>query len=170
MPNITHYFLAGNHGHGLRHNDINMSPFLSLSNIENFSLLYLIERNMGRFLWIYQVQFLLFLLLLSQVTCSPSLPSLSMPICHQEQSSALLQFKNSFSLPHDNSISFHRDLYHGIQSYAKTNSWINGTYCCTWNGITCDNKTGHVIGIDISCSQLQGTVHSNSGLFSLQHL
>ena len=72
--------------------------------------------------------------------------------------------------PHDNSISFHCDLYHGIQSYAKTNSWINGTNCCTWNGITCDNKTGHVIGIDVSCSQLQGTIHSNSSLFSLQHL
>ena len=41
----------------------------------------------------------------------PSLPSfsptLSMPICYPEQSSALLQFNNSFSLPHDNSISFH---------------------------------------------------------------
>ena len=77
-----------------------------------------------------QVHFLLFLLLLSHVTCSSSLPSfsppLSMPICHPEQSSALLQFKNSFSLPHDNSIPFHCDLYHGIQSYAKTNSWING--------------------------------------------
>ncbi|KAF3967148.1 hypothetical protein CMV_008819 [Castanea mollissima] len=30
--------------------------------------------------------------------------------------------------------------------------------------------TGHVIGIDVSCSQLQGTIHSNSSLFSLQHL
>ena len=72
--------------------------------------------------------------------------------------------------PHDNSISFHCDLYHGIQSYAKTNSWINGTNCCTWNGITCDNKIGHVIGIDVSCSQLQGIIHSNSSLFCLQHL
>ena len=86
------------------------------------------------------------------------------------QNRALLQFKNSFSLPHDNSIPFHCDLYHGIQSYAKTNSWINGTNCCTWNGITCDNKIGHVIGIGVSCSQLQGIIHSNSSLFCLQHL
>ena len=153
---------------------MNMSPFLSLSNTKNVSLLYLIERNMGRFLWLYQVHFLLFLLLLSHVTCSSSLPSfspsLSMPICHSEQSSALLQFKNSFSLPHDNSISFHCDLYHGIQSYAKTNSWINGTNSCTGNGIIYDDKAGHVIGINVSCSQLQGTIHSNSSLFSLQHL
>ncbi|KAM3684059.1 hypothetical protein ACJW31_11G013700 [Castanea mollissima] len=52
----------------------------------------------------------------------------------------------------------------------QTNSWINGTNCCTWNGITYDDKVGHVIGIDVSCSQLQGTIHSNSSLFSLQHL
>ena len=127
---------------------------------------------MGSSLWLYQVHFLLCLLLLSHATCSSSLPSfsppISMPICHPER--ALLQFKNSFSLPHDNSIPFHCDLYHGIQSYAKTNSWINGTICCTWNGITCDNKIGHVIGIDVSCSQLQGIIHSNSSLFYLQHL
>ena len=144
-----------------------MSPFLSLSNIENISLLYLIERNMGRFLWLYQVHFLLFLLLLSHITCSPVFTFFFTSFIDANMSS---RTENSFSLPHDNSISFHRDLYHGIQSYAKTNSWINGTNCCTWNGITCDKKTGHVIGIDISCSQLQGTVHSNSGLFSLQHL
>ena len=36
-------------------------------------------------------------------------------------------------------IQFH---FIGIQSYAKTNSWINGTNCCTWNGVTCDNKIG----------------------------
>ena len=105
-----------------------MSPFLSLSNTENISLSYLIERNMGSFLWLYQVHFLLFLLLLSHATSSSSLPyfspPLSMPIYHPEQSFALLQFKNSFSFPHNNSISFHCDLYHGIQSYAKTNSWI----------------------------------------------
>ena len=93
-----------------------------------------------------------------------------MPLCHPDQSSALLQFKNSFSVPHDNLISFHCDIFHGIQSYPKTDSWKNGTNCCAWNGITCDNSTGHVIGIDLSCSQLQGTIHSNSSLFSLHHL
>uniref|UniRef100_A0A2N9J2Z5 Leucine-rich repeat-containing N-terminal plant-type domain-containing protein n=1 Tax=Fagus sylvatica TaxID=28930 RepID=A0A2N9J2Z5_FAGSY len=123
---------------------------------------------MGLSLWPF------LLLLLSQVNCSSSLSSfpspLSMPLCHPDQSSALLQFKNSFSVPHDNLISFHCDIFHGIQSYPKTDSWKNGTNCCAWNGITCDNSTGHVIGIDLSCSQLQGTIHSNSSLFSLHHL
>ena len=123
---------------------------------------------MGLSLWPF------LLLLLSQVNCYSSLSSFpspsSMPLCHPDQSSALLQFKNSFSVPHDNLISFHCDIFHGIQSYPKTDSWKNGTNCCAWNGITCDNSTGHVIGIDLSCSQLQGTIHSNSSLFSLHHL
>ena len=71
------------------------------------------------------------------------------------QSSAFLQFKNSFLLPYDNSISFHRDLFfwlrritfvilfHGIQSFAETYSWINGTNFCPWNKVTCDNMSDH---------------------------
>jgi Leucine-rich repeat (LRR) protein len=31
-------------------------------------------------------------------------------------------------------------------------------------------KTGHVIGLDLGCSMLYGTLHSNSTLFSLHHL
>ena len=50
------------------------------------------------------------------------------------------------------------------------NSWINGTNCCAWNRVTCDYTTGNVIGIDRSCSQLQGTINSNSSLFSLRQL
>ena len=30
-------------------------------------------------------------------------------------------------------------LFHGIQSYAKIDSWINGTNCCPRNRVTCDN-------------------------------
>nr|XP_034898771.1 receptor-like protein 43 [Populus alba] len=43
-------------------------------------------------------------------------------------------------------------------------------HCCSWDGITCDMKTGHVTGLDLACSMLYGTLHSNSTLFSLHHL
>ncbi|KAH0782945.1 hypothetical protein KY290_002543 [Solanum tuberosum] len=42
--------------------------------------------------------------------------------------------------------------------------------CCRWDGITCDGFTGHVIGLDLSCSRLEGTIHPNSSLFQLRHL
>ena len=93
-----------------------------------------------------------------------------MPLCPTDQSFALIQFKNSFSVPNENSFSLHCDKYHGIHSYPKTNSWINGTNCCSWDGITCDKITGQVIGIDLTCSHLQGNLNSNSSLFSLHHL
>ncbi|QHO39483.1 Receptor-like protein [Arachis hypogaea] len=42
--------------------------------------------------------------------------------------------------------------------------------CCSWDGIECDEFTGHVIGIDLSSSQLYGSIDANSSLFSLVHL
>ncbi|KAJ6979733.1 Cf-4/9 disease resistance-like family protein [Populus alba x Populus x berolinensis] len=48
--------------------------------------------------------------------------------------------------------------------------WKEGTDCCSWDGVTCNMQTGHVIGLDLGCSMLYGTLHSNSTLFSLQHL
>jgi Leucine-rich repeat (LRR) protein len=54
--------------------------------------------------------------------------------------------------------------------HPKTESWKEGTDCCLWDGVTCDQKTGHVTGLDLSCSMLYGTLHSNSTLFSMHHL
>jgi Leucine-rich repeat (LRR) protein len=48
--------------------------------------------------------------------------------------------------------------------------WKEGTDCCSWDGVTCNMQTGHVIGLDLGCSMLYGTLHSNSALFSLHHL
>ncbi|XP_072071602.1 receptor-like protein 40 [Arachis hypogaea] len=61
--------------------------------------------------------------------------------CHQHESNALLSFKQSF--------------------------FIN---CCSWDGIECDELTGHVISIDLSSSLLYGSMDPNSTLFSLVHL
>ena len=38
-------------------------------------------------------------------------------------------------------------LFHGIKSYAKTDSLINGTNCCPRNRVTCDNICCHVIAL-----------------------
>ncbi|KAK2633272.1 hypothetical protein EUGRSUZ_L00080 [Eucalyptus grandis] len=50
------------------------------------------------------------------------------------------------------------------------NSWYKGMDCCSWDGVTCDGATGNVIGLDLTCSWLRGTLHSNSSLFLLRHL
>uniref|UniRef100_A0A2N9EP42 Leucine-rich repeat-containing N-terminal plant-type domain-containing protein n=1 Tax=Fagus sylvatica TaxID=28930 RepID=A0A2N9EP42_FAGSY len=92
-----------------------------------------------------------------------------MPLCNSDQSSALLQFKNSFSISNDSSLSDFCEEY-GMAYYPKMNYWKNGTDCCGWDGITCDKMTSHVIGIDLSCSGLQGPIHPNSTIFSLRHL
>ncbi|KAH0772482.1 hypothetical protein KY290_009619 [Solanum tuberosum] len=42
--------------------------------------------------------------------------------------------------------------------------------CCSWDGVVCDDITGHVIELDLSCSGLVGTIDSNSSLFQLSHL
>ncbi|MED6137819.1 hypothetical protein PIB30_068625, partial [Stylosanthes scabra] len=49
-------------------------------------------------------------------------------------------------------------------------TWDNGTDCCSWMGVTCDSMSGHVIGLDLSCSGLEGKIHPNSTLFHLTHL
>ncbi|KDO63338.1 hypothetical protein CISIN_1g044830mg [Citrus sinensis] len=55
-------------------------------------------------------------------------------------------------------------------TYPKTKSWNKDGDCCSWDGIICDEMTGHVIGLDLSSSWLLGTLHPNSTLFLLHHL
>nr|XP_048324106.1 receptor-like protein 33 [Ziziphus jujuba var. spinosa] len=107
----------------------------------------------------------LFLLLFLSSSNTLSSPSVSYPLCHSDESSALLQFKHSFSI--DNSSDYSFDYGCGPP---KIDSWENGTNCCKWSGITCDKMTGHVIGLNLSCGRLDGSIHSNSSLFLLGHL
>ncbi|KAJ9672348.1 hypothetical protein PVL29_025816 [Vitis rotundifolia] len=73
-------------------------------------------------------------------------------LCQDDQNSVLLQFMNeSLSEPNP-----------------KLASWKPDTDCCSWEGITCGNATGHAITLDLSNGYLQGTIHSNSSLFKLQ--
>jgi Leucine-rich repeat (LRR) protein len=110
--------------------------------------------------------FMRFLLVLSQLHLVRTNSSPSMqPPCHHEDSSALLQFKESFII--NESASY----YH--PNCQKVASWtVEGdkSDCCSWDGVECDEHTGHVIGLNLSSSCLFGSINSNSSLFRLVHL
>ena len=72
------------------------SQYLSPKTPKNYYYFWFLKGNMRWLLWTYLVLFLHFLHLRSPVN-SFSFPS-SMRLCHSDQSSALLQFKNSFSI------------------------------------------------------------------------
>ncbi|XP_065633043.1 receptor-like protein 6 isoform X2 [Quercus suber] len=114
----------------------------------------------------YQVLCLLSLLFLH----SPS--SFSSSLSSNSQCSALLQFNNSLSL--DSYVSSYDRSSSHVQlcetSYPRTASWKEDKHCCSWDGVECDKNTGHVIGLDLSCSRLKGAIDSNSTLFLLRHL
>ncbi|WMV51352.1 hypothetical protein MTR67_044737 [Solanum verrucosum] len=41
---------------------------------------------------------------------------------------------------------------------------------CSWDGVICDEMTGNVIELNLTCDQLVGKIDSNSSLFELSHL
>ncbi|XP_031094198.1 receptor-like protein 33 [Ipomoea triloba] len=106
---------------------------------------------------------LLFFILLVQVIVSSS----ETHLCHNDQASALLQIKNALTI--DESVSLECDSS-GEHPYPKTISWNSSTDCCKWDGVTCDELTGEVVELDLSCSYLTGIIDSNSTLFRLSHL
>ena len=120
---------------------------------------------MGCLSWKYQVLCLLSLFLHSTPSSfSSSLSSIS-------PCSALLHFNHSLSLHSSASSSYYTSRIQLCDiSYPKTASWKEDKDCCTWDGVVCDQITRHVIGLDLSCSWLNGSIHSNSTLFFLSHL
>ncbi|XVF78938.1 hypothetical protein PTKIN_Ptkin14bG0178700 [Pterospermum kingtungense] len=85
-------------------------------------------------------------------------------LCPRDQSFALIQFKNSLS------VDCFASEFSCLEYKEKTISWKDGTNCCLWDGVKCESETGNVIGLDLRCSCLGGTIPSNSTLFRLQHL
>ncbi|XP_024038676.1 receptor-like protein 9DC3 [Citrus sinensis] len=65
-------------------------------------------------------------------------------------------------------------LYGPIFCHPKAASWKpeegNNIDCCSWDGVQCNENTGHVIKLDLSSSCLQGSINSSSSLFKLVHL
>ncbi|KAL7249975.1 hypothetical protein ACSBR1_012042 [Camellia fascicularis] len=92
--------------------------------------------------------------------------SSAQPLCHEDESSSLLQFKHSFFM--NKSASGDPSAYSKVESWKKFEG--NSSDCCSWDGVECDHDTGHVIGLDLSSSFLYGSINSNSSLFNLVHL
>uniref|UniRef100_A0A0A0KD25 Uncharacterized protein n=1 Tax=Cucumis sativus TaxID=3659 RepID=A0A0A0KD25_CUCSA len=88
-------------------------------------------------------------------------------LCHPKESSALLEFKNTF---------WKQDLgdeFVGQPSYRPYSTWNDSTDCCLWDGVECEDDEGegsHVVGLHLGCSSLQGTLHANTTLFTLSQL
>ncbi|XP_021724305.1 receptor like protein 30-like [Chenopodium quinoa] len=106
------------------------------------------------------------------VLANSNLPSLqqSKPLCHDQEKIALLHFKQSFRL--DCSVSnptLVKSWHNESDVHHSKNATVIGD-CCRWDGVKCNEETGHVIGLDLSSSCLYGTFPQNSTLFSLSHL
>ncbi|KAH0648170.1 hypothetical protein KY285_033418 [Solanum tuberosum] len=87
-------------------------------------------------------------------------------LCPKHQSTALLKFKQTFTIDTFDMCG----LMLGQESYPKTISWNLSKDCCLWDGVKCDEMSGHVIELDLGCSLLVGVIDSNSSLFQLSHL
>ena len=89
--------------------------------------------------------------------------------CHYDEALALLQFKEQFKISASNEFSSDCS-YFGQHPHPKITSWNESTDCCTWDGVTCHEITGHIIQLDLSCSQIEGVISPNSSLFGLSQL
>ncbi|XP_049388862.1 receptor-like protein Cf-9 [Solanum stenotomum] len=112
---------------------------------------------------------LVFLMLFS-LLCQLAFCSSLSHLCLKDQALALLQFKHMFTINYDASDHCLDITGQWIQSYPKTLSWGKSIDCCSWDGVYCDEMTGKVIELNLTCSKLQGKFHSNSSLFQLSNL
>ncbi|ESQ56306.1 hypothetical protein EUTSA_v10026954mg [Eutrema salsugineum] len=83
-------------------------------------------------------------------------------LCRPDQRDALWEFKSEFYVQ--------QSPFSGITGDEKTKRWRNNTDCCSWDGVSCDPKTGKVIELDLMNCNLNGPLRSNSSLFRLRHL
>jgi hypothetical protein len=112
----------------------------------------------------FTVERLLFFLSMFLVLLIGSLSSLQ-PLCHEDERSALLQFKDSFVINKSASPfpSAYIRLHHGL----RKESMVIAAYGM---GLYCHEETGHIIELDLSGSCLYGSINSNSSVFHLLQL
>ncbi|GLT83742.1 hypothetical protein SLE2022_020140 [Rubroshorea leprosula] len=129
---------------------------------------------MGFFTMLWATLCLPFFFLCLETAFSSSLHASSFStthLCSHEEAAALLQFKTSFSINYTVYSPYLCERFYDVKAdYSKTESWKEGIDCCSWDGVSCDNVTGHVIALDLSYSLLSGTFPSNSTLFLLKNL
>ncbi|RWR78882.1 receptor-like protein 12 [Cinnamomum micranthum f. kanehirae] len=87
---------------------------------------------------------------------------------------AVFQFLSIYSLVCSN-LTLARCLDHQKSSLltlfgsAQIPSWTANTDCCLWKGVTCENSTGHVTGLDLASHSIRAPINSTS-LISLSSL
>lgn len=87
------------------------------------------------------------------------------PLCHHHECSALLNFKESLVI-NQTASSY-------PSAYPKVATWKpdgKNRDCCSWDGVKCNEDTGHVVELDLASSCLYGSINSTSSLFQLVHL
>ncbi|XVE52916.1 hypothetical protein DITRI_Ditri02bG0162800 [Diplodiscus trichospermus] len=125
---------------------------------------------MKMLVWLFKCpSFPLFILLLSQAIVSSVSFTSSVHLCPPYQNFALLQFKSMISL---NNCTSENRCIKDLSGFnpRKIQSWKEGTDCCLWDGVSCDNVTGNVIDLHLGGCNLYGTIDSNISLFLLSHL
>ncbi|XP_039158297.1 receptor-like protein 43 [Eucalyptus grandis] len=113
-----------------------------------------------------------YMILLLTIVASHSLAS-TQPRCHEDERSALLEFKTTFFTRKRPCC--HIKYTETPVEQAKVESWNASegktqSDCCSWTGVECDKVSGHVIGLDLSCSCLSGKINSNTNIFRLLRL
>ncbi|GAY64469.1 hypothetical protein CUMW_233840 [Citrus unshiu] len=87
------------------------------------------------------------------------------PLCHHHERFALLNFKQSLVI--------NQTASSDPSAYPKVASWKldeKDRDCCSWDGVKCNEDTGHVVELDLASSCLYGSINSTSSLFQLVHL
>ena len=91
--------------------------------------------------------------------------SSTQPLCDNNQSSVLLEFKQSFLIGQHAS-----DDPSAYPNAAAWKSEGDGRYCCSWDVGECDKDTGHVISLNLGSSCLYGSINFSSTFFRLGRL
>ncbi|XP_060672739.1 receptor-like protein 6 [Ziziphus jujuba] len=84
------------------------------------------------------------------------------PLCHNDDSIALLEFKNSFIID--------KLLLEILLHIPEFNPGEENRDCCSWDSVACDTDTGCVVALDLSSSFLHGSINSTSTFFNLSQL
>ncbi|KDO40512.1 hypothetical protein CISIN_1g0360491mg, partial [Citrus sinensis] len=88
-----------------------------------------------------------------------------LPLCHDDERSALLQFKESRI-----SGDFYAWKFDCRPTMASWKPEEGNVDCCSWDGVHCNKNTGHVVKLNLSHSCLFGSINSSSSLYKLVHL
>ncbi|KAK1354765.1 hypothetical protein POM88_048021 [Heracleum sosnowskyi] len=120
---------------------------------------------MSKCMWLFSITMTLFLQHLDVVAGSSSYNATTTTyLSHDMQKLALFQFK--FGLAIDASASNSTDCDSWLTHlHPKTMNWSMSSDYCTWDGVICDQVTGDVIGLDLTCSKLAGVIPSNNTPF-----